>query len=319
MSAPERGLYEALITEELEARLANLDERYQAKKGHLNYAEAPDRIALHISRIIQWALASVPAKERVTKGVELARGLIDHIDGAITAGAAGEERPIKTGEILHAIGARLPDGSTEDIASPLIPLLDTTLLTNSPDEPRVGSQLLTEIHSADGIDIVMAFIRRTGIRPMIEALRTHCEQGHPLRVLTTSYTGSTELAALDQLAKLGAEIRVSYDTTTSRLHAKAWLFHRESGFSTAYIGSSNLTFRPSSRVSSGTSAPVAHATLMSLKRSRPCLRATGSASTFVPSITTNSKNSRKEPPQVRTSSSVRWNFTPAHFKNGFSS
>jgi len=34
---------------------------------------------------------------------------------------------------------------------------------------------------------------------------------------------------------------VSYDESTTRLHAKGWLFHRRSGFSTAYIGSSNLT------------------------------------------------------------------------------
>ncbi|MEZ5231013.1 MAG: DEAD/DEAH box helicase family protein, partial [Acidimicrobiales bacterium] len=60
-------------------------------------------------------------------------------------------------------------------------------------------------------------------------------------MLTTTYTGSTEKAALEQLADLGAAIKVSYDVSTTRLHAKAWVFHRESGFSTAYVGSSNLT------------------------------------------------------------------------------
>ncbi len=62
-----------------------------------------------------------------------------------------------------------------------------------------------------------------------------------MRVVTTTYTNSTELRALEELASLGAEIKVSYDTASTRLHAKAWLFHRRSGYSTAYIGSSNLT------------------------------------------------------------------------------
>jgi hypothetical protein len=209
MSAPKRGLYEALITEALEAKLEELDGSHKAMRNPLHHAEAPDRIALHVGRIIQWALTSVPDKERVARGTELARQLIDQIDRVVAGGRAGADRPIESGEILRAISARLPDGSIEIFDAPLIPLLDTTLITNSPDEPRVGSQILTEIHSANGIVLVMAFIRRTGIRPMLNALRKHCERGHPLRILTTTYTDSTELAALDQLKELGAEIQVS--------------------------------------------------------------------------------------------------------------
>ena len=163
------------------------------------------------------------------------------IDQVLSERSAGLDAPLEPGTVLRAVLGRTPDGRPETLPEPLIPLLDTTLLTNAPGEPRVGNQLLTELHSADRIDVVMAFIRRSGIGPLVETLRRHCESGRQLRVLTTTYTGSTEGRALDVLRDLGADVRISYDTTTTRLHAKAWLFHRRSGFSTAYIGSSNLT------------------------------------------------------------------------------
>jgi len=56
----------------------------------------------------------------------------------------------------------------------VFPLLDTTLLTNAPGEPNLWSQLRSEIESADRIDVVMAFIRRSGIGPLLDALRRHC-------------------------------------------------------------------------------------------------------------------------------------------------
>ena len=91
-----------------------------------------------------------------------------------------------------------------------------------------------EIHSADRIDLLCAFVRWNGLRIIRPALEAHRDAGRPLRVITTVYTGSTERRALDWLASIGADVKVSYDTRTTRLHAKAWLFERLSGYSTAY-------------------------------------------------------------------------------------
>ena len=54
--------------------------------------------------------------------------------------------------------------------------------------------------------------------------------------------GATERAALDRLVReFGAEVKIQYDALRTRLHAKAWLFRRDTGFDTAYVGSSNLS------------------------------------------------------------------------------
>ncbi|MEV4640401.1 DUF3427 domain-containing protein [Actinoplanes sp. NPDC049548] len=234
------GLYEVVVTEALHGRLAQLDADIVKRNG-LRSADAADRIAQLIARQVERALEAVPEKDRIATGVEVARRLLDELGARLPRTDAGLEAPLPPGEILAAVGERRPDGSVRVAQRPLIPLLDTTLLTNAPGEPRVGSQVLTEIESADSIDVVMAFIRRSGLLPLLAALREHCARGKPLRVLTTTYTGSTEAKALDALVELGADIRVSYDQSTTRLHAKAWLFHRHTAFSTAYVGSSNLT------------------------------------------------------------------------------
>jgi superfamily II DNA or RNA helicase len=235
------GLYELLITAAVDAALTEHGERLIAIREDLEPAEAAHRIAFHLATAIERVLESVGVSERRAKAVKVAQELLSRLDEFVEPHTLGGDAPVEPGTILRALVGRNPDGSAALIESPLIPLLDTTLLTNAPGEPRVGRQLAAEIASADQIDLLMAFIRYSGVQPLKEALRRHGAAGRGLRVLTTTYTGSTERRALDLLRELGAEIRVSYDTSTTRLHAKAWLFHRGSGFSTAYIGSSNLT------------------------------------------------------------------------------
>jgi superfamily II DNA or RNA helicase/HKD family nuclease len=235
------GLYESLITELLQVRLSQRFADEAPDVAPLRNAEAADRLALHIATLVERAVLAWPEDDRAQLGAEMTAALVARLVELTSAAIPLNEQPALPARLLRAIRTHRPDGSLTDIDEPLIPLLDTTLLTNAPGEPRVGHQIQAEIASADRIDVVMAFIRRTGIAPLRAALQRHTQTGRPLRVLTTTYTGSTEPEALDMLRDLGADLRVSYDTSTTRLHAKAWLFHRDSGFSTAYVGSSNLT------------------------------------------------------------------------------
>ena len=125
---------------------------------------------------------------------------------------------------------------------PSTPLSDAALLTNAPGEPGLGHEIRAELTSADRVDVIMAFVKWYGLRLFEDRLMTLRERGVPLRVITTTYMGATERAALDRLVRdLGAEVKVQFDSHRTRLHAKAWLFRRNTGFDTAYVGSSNLS------------------------------------------------------------------------------
>jgi hypothetical protein len=157
-----RGLYERLITDGLAADIAALPQDL-AKILPLRPAEAADRIGAHVARQIEVALEAVSEQHRVDTGVTLARSILAIIDEQVQRAAARQESPVTDGIVLRAIGDRLPDGSVRHPAEPLVPLLDTTLLTNAPGEPRVLHQVRAEIESADAIDLVMAFIRTSAL------------------------------------------------------------------------------------------------------------------------------------------------------------
>ena len=237
------GLYDELINELSAQHLENLEaQRLRATLEGVDSAELPDRFGEVIGRLAADALAGVASKDRPAAAIELSESLlraIDEIAGDILQPGRRLADPVRR---LTAIEQLTPTDELMTVRRPITPLRDTVLMTNARDEPSVGREIAAEIESADRIDLVMAFIRWTGIRDLLPALGRHVESGKPLRVITTTYTGSTELRALRALADLGAAVKISYDTSSTRLHAKAWLFERPTGFSTVYIGSSNLTY-----------------------------------------------------------------------------
>ncbi len=121
-------------------------------------------------------------------------------------------------------------------------MAEAALLTNTRGEPSLGSELRAELDTCDEVDLLCAFVKWYGLRLLEPELRRLKERGAPFRVITTTYMGATDPSALDRLvSEFGAEVKIQYDAQRTRLHAKAWMFRRQTTFDTAYVGSSNLS------------------------------------------------------------------------------
>ena len=236
-----KGLYDEIITSELDGALEELNSRtLRARSIDLS----KDSIATRVSELVQFwiyeTLENSKEPEHLSKVIlSQINEILKELDPLKFTGDS--QIPLYPMEILAAVEKMSPSGDPITIQEPLTPIREATLHTNEIGAPRLELQIKTEIDSADEIDVILAFIRYSGIRNLMSDLKNHIQNGGRIRVLTTTYTNTTEAKALEELISIGAEVKVSYDTTNTRLHAKGWHFKRDNGLSTIYIGSSNLT------------------------------------------------------------------------------
>lgn len=220
------GLHERV----LERRLQELIDRRtdaSAVVDAVDAADAPHVLSRHVAGHLAQALAAVEECDRVDL-VNRILGLLPEIPDVVLDGP----RQLLS---LYPADAQPP-------TRPTTPLSDVALLTNSPRDPQLGTELRRELASADRVDLLCAFVKWSGIRLLERELAALRDRGVPLRILTTTYIGATDRKALDRLAnEYGAEVRVNYEARSTHLHAKAWLFYRRTGFDTGYVGSSNLS------------------------------------------------------------------------------
>ncbi|WP_327168154.1 DUF3427 domain-containing protein [Streptomyces subrutilus] len=238
-SNPVTGLHETLITSGLEERLDEL-----IATGSVVIADevsgdsSPHVLTRYVAHAVGKVLKGLPASDRVSTVNDLLRTLVSV---AAVEGAGEWAGPLVPGprQLLAVSGGATAEPYT---VRPSTPLSETALITNSTDDPSLGSELRAELATADRIDLLCAFVKWTGLRVLEQQLKAAAARGVPIRVITTTYIGATERHALDRLVRdFGAEVKVNYELRSTRLHAKAWLFRRRSRFDTAYVGSSNLS------------------------------------------------------------------------------
>jgi superfamily II DNA or RNA helicase/HKD family nuclease len=239
LSQPVAGVYEELVTQRMQAQMEQLNAAgWKAIDDEVSEESSPHVLARHISRAVRQRLSQLPHDKRVAVANQIIESLVSDPDGLGNSDAV--ELIADGPRQLLALAEKEAPGVYA--IRPLTPLSETALITNAPEDPNLGSELRAELATADRIDLLCAFVKWYGLRVLEDSLRAAAERGVPIRVITTTYIGATDRHALDRLVRdFGAQVKVNYEIRSTRLHAKAWLFRRDSGFDTAYVGSSNLS------------------------------------------------------------------------------
>ena len=239
------GLYEQVISKGLDAELDASDKI--TRTADIDTAEASKVLAKYVAEIVEKGLDNVK-----DNGGDLSSqvGLVNRIVSTITTETAEADfdalSVAERAQQLLALFDRRNRIFALDEKAPVIrpetSIARSSLFTGALHEPQMYTELKKEIVSCDRIDMLVSFIKWSGLRLLMDELTAFTQNGGTLRIITTSYMGATDIKAIEELRKLpNTQIKVSYDTKSTRLHAKAYIFYRDTGFTTAYVGSSNIS------------------------------------------------------------------------------
>lgn len=242
------GLYEEIITKLVKQKLEQIDEsKFFINTSKIDKEEASLYLSKHIFRIVKNALSNIRGDNQIERQLEIANKIVLFLRDELEKEEISGELLLNSGEILKAVFAKVNSGFSDintrlSEITPYTRLIHSELFTGGNAGVSLQSELKKEILSSNNIDLLVSFIKFRGVIILKDELEEFTRRGGKLRVITTTYMGASDYKAIQMLSKLdNTEVKISYNTAKERLHAKAYLFKRNTGYHTGYIGSSNFS------------------------------------------------------------------------------
>ena len=251
------GIYEQIVNNKIHEELTKLDPlQFDVQLESLDADDARKVLTIYISYVIQQGLhyirdsfPSTKDKESLIAQIKLCNDIVEEVALHTKEPDFEDSLILEKGEVLTSLYRKLntargiSNKAKYSVVRPETSIVENTLFTGSKNEPSMLSELKKEILSSDTVDLLVSFIKWSAIRPLLPELTEFTSRpGTRLRIIATTYTQATDYKAIMTLAELpNTFVKINYETNHARMHAKSYLFNRNTGFSTAYIGSSNLS------------------------------------------------------------------------------
>ena len=248
------GIYEQIVNTKLQSELEQLNmEEYDIDLEKINADDARKILTIYISFVLNKGLHylrdeyhSSKEDEALVAQIRLCNDIIHEIKEATGDKDFEDLKILEKGEVLRSLYQKINTArciSNLKVVRPETSLIEGTLFTGAKQEPTMLSEIKKEIVSSDSVDLLISFIKWSAVVKIINDLKEFTARaGVKLRVIATTYMRATDYKAIMELASLpNTEVKINYETNQMRMHAKSYIFKRNNGFSTVYIGSSNLS------------------------------------------------------------------------------
>jgi hypothetical protein len=195
-----QGVYENLINKEISEDIRKAEENNMVCQcSDIDDAESPSMLAQYLSKIIRNKLDNDDLSNEQR---------IDFVNRILQISRVGDNSQIVKkdkflSEVKSPVQQARETATGRQVDRPLSGFRVSNLFTGGNSELSLNSEIQKDIASADRICIIVSFLKLSGLHLIYDNLKDFCNQeGHILRVITTTYCGITEAKAVEQLSNL---------------------------------------------------------------------------------------------------------------------